>query len=234
MSMRSVLPAVAALLLAAAPAVAPAATLDFAGEAGAAIASGISSTGTYSGNGDFGTVTVSANPRGSDLTQSAAGLGIDCTRRTDVYCLVDAANQIDYPEVLEISFTTPKFMTSVNISELFPSQTVGVGGIFSLVIEDMDAGRVVGSGFSINFTAANADANGNLVLAVNQWASSIRFVPVQGFFEDFSVAGITIDETRLPGTAPGTPSNPIPEPSSVLMLTLGGALVLLSIRKVAL
>ena len=226
--MRSVLRAFAVLTCLLVPAAAYAATLDLTGAVGAAIAAGTSSTATYTGSSIFGPTTFAANPAGSDLTQSAAGLGIDCSGWS-VYCVVDATNQIDFPEVLEISFSTPKYLTSVDISQL-TTETWGLGS-FSIVIED--AGSIQGNGFSIPFAADQADASGRLRVAVNQWATSIRFVPVQGYFEDFSVAAISIDEFARPLTSPGVPSSPIPEPSSVLMMTIGGALVLLSMRKVA-
>jgi hypothetical protein len=228
--MRSLLRALALAASVSLPTAASAATLDLTGAVGAAIASGTGSSSTYSGNAAFGAVTFTANPSGSDLTHSSGtGLGIDCSGWS-LYCTVDNRNQVDFPEVLEISFSTPKYLTSVGISQL-TSETYG-SGWFSIVIED--SGAIVGSGFSVPFSADDADASGRLNVAVNQWASSIRFVPIQGFFEDFSVARLTIDETRAPVLGPSAPSSPIPEPSSVLMLTIGGALVLLSLRKLAL
>jgi hypothetical protein len=229
--MRSFLRALAVLVSVVGPVAAQAATLDLTGAVGAAIASGSSDTATYSGSSAFGPVTFAANPAGSDLTHTAgSGLGIDCSG-WGLYCQVDTTNQIDFPEVLEVSFTTPKYVTSVDISQL-TSTSIELGR-FSIVLEQ-DAGAVSGSGFTVPFAAEDADSSGRLQVAINQWASSIRFVPIQGFFEDFSVARITIDETRTPLTTPGSPSSPIPEPSSVLMMTLGGALVLLSLRKFAL
>ena len=51
---------------------------------------------------------------------------------------------------------------------------------------------------------------------------------------EFSLAGISIDEFAVPTSSPSGASSPIPEPSSVLMMMIGGAFVLFSIRKVAL
>jgi hypothetical protein len=49
--------------------------------------------------------------------------------------------------VLEISFSTPRFLTSVDISQLVTDR-INLGR-FAIVIED--AGAVVGSGFSVPF-----------------------------------------------------------------------------------
>lgn len=228
--MRSLLVAVALSAAGFAPFASSAATLNLTGAEGAAIAAGNSDTAVYGGNAAFGGVTFAANPRGSDLTHSGAGLGIDCSGWS-LSCTVDTSNQIDFPEVLGISFSTPKFVTSVNISNLF-SQTFNLGRL-AIVIED--AGSIQGAGFSVPFSAGNADESGGLLVAINAWASTIRFVPVAGLFEDFSLAAVSIDETRAPTAGPGTPgtTSPIPEPSSVMMMMLGGAVVLFSIRKVA-
>src|SRR5512139_3043769 len=103
--MRSALPALAVAAAFFAPVVLPAATMDLTGAVGAEIAAGNSDTAVYSGDAAFGTVTFSANPRGSDLTRTAGqGIGIDCAGWS-LYCQVDATNQIDFPEVLEISFS---------------------------------------------------------------------------------------------------------------------------------
>lgn len=228
--MCTVLRAAVVSVLLVAPFAAQAATMDLT-VIGATIAAGTSDTATYSGDAAFGTVTFTASPAGSDLTASSSGLGIDCSG-WDLYCRVDSTNQIDYPEILEISFAQPKYLTSVTVSNLFPSQTVDLG-LFSIVIQDMDAGSVTGSGFSVPFSAADANSTGLLSVGINQWATSIRFVPVQGYFEDFSVAALTIDESALPTQSSGSPTSPIPEPSSVLMMAIGGALVLLSLRRAA-
>lgn len=201
-----------------------AATLDFTSLVGSAIASGNSELATYSGNADFGTVSFDANPSGSDITWSSGnGLGVDCSN-WNISCIVDTENQIDWPELLEISFEQPLFITSIGISQL--TERNAWLGPFRLHV--VDAGVVDGGGFDILFDANDANGAGQLDIAVNQFASSISFVPTAGILSDFSLAHITIDETlnSLRGT-----SSPIPEPSSVVMLLIGGVLVATQLRK---
>jgi hypothetical protein len=200
-----------------------AATLDFTTLVGSLIASGNSDSASYSGNADFGTVNISANPSGSDITWSSGnGLGVDCSN-WNLACVVDTENQIDWPEVLQVTFQQPLFVSSIGISQL--TEHNASLGPFTLHV--VDAGAVAGSGFDIAFNAGDATA-GQLDVAVNRFASSISFVPTAGILSDFSLARITVDETlnSLRGT-----SSPIPEPSSVVMLLIGGALVASQVRK---
>jgi hypothetical protein len=206
---------------------ASAATLDLTGAIGAAIASGNDDSAIYSGNAAFGDVSIVATPAGSDLSYSAGnGLGIDC-RGNSVACLVDRSNQVDNGEVLTISFDRPLFVTSVDLRNLFGT-TIGIGS-FSVNLEE--GGSLVGSNFEIGFDSDNAGAGGQMNVAVARWASSISFVPNAGFLDSFSVAGITIDE--FAGSLPAPGANPIPEPSSILLIIAGGAFVLTQLRRKA-
>jgi len=94
-----------------------------------------------------------------------------------------------------------------------------------------ETGSILGDGFDINFDSDNSNSDGFLTVNVNRWVSSVRFVPDSGEQNDFSLARIRIDENRIaqaPG--PGT-SNPIPEPSSVLLMIVGAGIVATQVRK---
>jgi hypothetical protein len=214
---------IAIVCLASAPV---AATLDLAGAAGASIAQGSADTAVYSGNAAFGSVTVSAHPKGSDLTHVAgSGLGIDCDGGR-VACAVDKATQLDNGEVLKISFEKPLLVTSLDIRNLYGTD---IGrGFLSIHIDE--GGAVLGSGFSVAFRSDDAGADGALTLDINHWASAISIVPNGSFFTAFSLAGITIAEAS-PGPITPPPSTPIPEPSSVLLMIVGAAIVALQVRK---
>jgi hypothetical protein len=194
-----------------------AATLDLTGLTGAAIASGYAGTVTYAGNAAFGPVTFSANPAGSDLTWSAGnGFGINCPI-TVRGCLIDSAYEIDAPEVLSISFATPVLLTSIDIGML---STTGIS-----YLRVVDQGSVVGSDFTIGFSAAGA-RHGQLTLDINRVVTSVSFVPQGREWRDFTLARIRIAD----GTGPVGTSNPIPEPSSVLLALIGGGIVASQIR----
>jgi hypothetical protein len=202
-----------------------AATLDFTGAVGAAIAAGTSDTAVYTGNAAFGAVTVTANPKGSDLTQyNGNGLGIDCYG-TSIACRLDNGLQIDTGEILKVSFDQSLLVSSVEIRNL-KGTTLGIGK-FSIHIDE--GGAVVGQGFDIAFDSDDASADGKLTLAINHWASSLSFVPNGGFFDAFSLAAINI--AAAPGPLPPSPANPIPEPSSVLLMLIGAGIVATQVRK---
>jgi hypothetical protein len=206
--------AVSALSL---PATSSAATLNLTGSLGSSIATGIDGNVTYGGNAAFGDVTFIASPNGSDLTWSSGnGLGIDCPRSV-LGCNTDSAYQIDTPEVLTVQFERNLFLTSLDIGLLSPEVR------YSIVLQEY--GAVVGSNFVIPFSSAGA-SNGQLTLNVNRWVSAIYFVPMPGELNDFSLARLRIDETRVP-PAPGAP---IPEPSSVLLMVVGAGIVATQLR----
>jgi len=181
-----------------------AATLDFSDVFESGRARGNHERIRYSGNADFGTVDLSQwaddrdNGRGRPDWLSERGAGENRGRRDS-----------DRSEVLEVSFERPLFITSIDVSRL-------ANGPIMMHI----AGA--GGGFDVLFDASNRN------ISVNQFASSISFVPTAGILSDFSRARITIDETlhSLHGT-----SSPIPEPSSVVMLLIGGALVATQLRR---
>lgn len=191
-----------------------AATLDLTGSVGSGIATGSAGVVTY--NASFGAVTFVANPSGSDLTWSSGnGLGIDCPSSVSG-CRIDTPNQIDAPEFLTVTFAAPTFLTSVDIGLL---STTAWG---RLRIDE--EGSIVGSGFSIDFDS-NSASNGQLTVNVNRLVTSVRFVPDHGEWNDFTLARIRVDENSVPA-----PGNPIPEPSSVLLMLVGGGLVASQVR----
>jgi 3D (Asp-Asp-Asp) domain-containing protein len=204
---------------------ASAATLNLTGSVGSAIASGNDGTVTYTGNAAFGDVTFIASPNGSDLTWSTGnGLGINCPSSVRG-CSIDTAYQIDTPEVLTVRFEESVFLTSVDIAQLSTT------GRYFLRIDE--TGSIMGNGFDINFDSDDANSNGQLTVNVNRWVTAIRFVPDSGEQNDFAVARLRIDENRVPtpGPGPGDPRNPIPEPSSVLLMIVGAGIVATQVRK---
>jgi hypothetical protein len=122
--------------------------------------------------------------------------------------------------VLTVRFEQSVFLTSVDIALLSTT------GSYCLRVDE--TGSILGSGFDINFDSDNANRDGDLTVRVNRWVTSIRFVPDPGEWNDFTLAGLRIDENRIPTPGPG---NPIPEPSSVLLLLVGGGIVAARVRK---
>ena len=193
-----------------------AATLDLTDVVGQTVASGDSGAVTYSGDAAFGVVTFAANPAGSDLTWSKGnGLGINCPI-TIPGCFVDSPYQIDAPESLTVTFEKALFLSSVDIGMLSTT-----GRCFLRLDEQ---GSIVGSDFVIAFDSDYA-TNGRLTVPVNRMVKSIRLVPDRGEWNDFTLAGISI------GRVTPAPSNPIPEPSSVLLMLIGGGIVAARVRK---
>ncbi len=191
-----------------------AATLDLTGSLGSGIATG--NAGVVGYNSSFGLVTFTASPAGSDLTWSSGhGLGINCPSSV-AGCSTDSAYQIDTPEVLTITFAAPVYLTSIDIGRLTTT-----GRCFLRVDEE---GSIVGSGFNIGFDSDDA-TNGQLTVNVNRLVTSVRFVPQVGEWNDFTLARIRVNEN-----GGGTPSNPIPEPSSVLLMLVGGGIVASQLR----
>jgi hypothetical protein len=201
---------------------ASAASLNLTGSLGSSIASGYDGTVTYSGNSAFGNVTFIASPNGSDLTWgSGNGLGINCPSSVRG-CSEDSAYQIDTPEVLTVRFEQAVYLTSVDLALLSTT------GRYHMRVDE--TGSVMGSGFDINFDSDDSDRDGELTVRVNRWVTSIRFVPDSGEHNDFALAGLRIDERRIPTPGPG-PNNPIPEPSSVLLMIVGAGIVATQVRK---
>jgi len=200
-----------------------AATLNFTGSLGSWIASGNDGTVTYSGNSAFGDVRFIASPNGSDLTWSSGnGLGINCPSWANG-CSTDSSYQIDPGEALTVRFERSVYLTSVNLSQLSTS------GRYLLRVDE--TGSILGDGFDINFDSDNSNSDGFLTVNVNRWVSSVRFVPDSGEQNDFALARLRIDENRIaPAPGPGT-SNPIPEPSSVLLMIVGAGIVATQVRK---
>ena len=63
-------------------------------------------------------ITLTASPDGAELTRSSAGLGVDYSR----FIIDDLPYEIDYPEVLTISFDKEVNLESVFISNLYTDQ----------------------------------------------------------------------------------------------------------------
>jgi len=202
---------------------ASAATLNLKGSVGSKIARGNDGSVTYSGNAAFGDVTFIASPNGSDLTWSAGnGLGINCPSSIRG-CSVDTAYQIDTPEVLTVRFEESVFLTSVDIALL------STKGRYTLRVDE--TGSIVGNGFDIDFDSDNANHRGKLTVAVNHWVTSVRFIPNPGEWNDFTLARLRIDENRVPTLGlPPSPGNPIPEPSSILLMLVGAGIVATQVR----
>jgi hypothetical protein len=198
-----------------------AATLDFSELLDSASAPGNDGRISYSGNADFGTVELSqsAVDRHPGLgggwrdwwPERGPGRG-------------RGPGDSDQSEVLGVSFEQPLFVTSIDVSQ-FTGRSRRNG---TVMLHIVGGGGDEGSGFDILFNSDDADENGNLNIAVNRFASSISFVPTADILSDFSIARITIDETL--NSVRGTTS-PIPEPSSVAMLLIGGVLVASQLRK---
>lgn len=125
-------------------------------------------------------------------------------------------------ETFGISFDAPLFVSSIDVSRYTDR------GRREAPILIHIAGPAGEDGFDLVVSSGDADANGNLNISVNRFASSISFVPTAGILSDFSLARVTIDETL--GSL-HTTTSPIPEPSSVVMLLIGGALVATQLRK---
>ncbi len=197
-----------------------AATLNLTGSVGSGIASGTDGSVTYSGNSAFGDVTFLATPSGSDITwTSGSGLGINCPYSTPG-CSTDTAYQIDTPEIMTVRFDDgPLYLTSVDIALLSTT------GSYTLRVDE--TGSIVGTGFDIDFDSDNA-TNGALTVQVNRWVTSIRLIPDTGEQNDFTLARLRIDENR---SYPGSPGNPIPEPSSVLLMLVGAGIVATQVRR---
>jgi hypothetical protein len=197
--------------------VSSAATLDLTGAVGSTIATGSAGVVTYNGSAAFGPVTFVASPRGSDLTWSSGnGLGINCPSSI-ADCSTDAAYQIDTPEFLSVNFGNANgvYLTSIDIGLL------NTTGRCYLRIDE--TGSVLGDGFDIGFDSDDA-TNGKLTVQVNRWVTSLSFVPDRGEWNDFTLARLRISD-GVP-----SPGNPIPEPSSVLLMLVGGAIVATELR----
>ena len=203
---------------------ASAASLNLTGALGASIAAGTDGDVTYSGNAAFGGVTFVASPNGSDLTYiSGSGLGINCPSSVPG-CRLDNAYQIDTPEVLTVRFDQSLYLTSVDIAKLSTT------GFYILRFDE--TGSVVGDGFDINFDSDDA-TNGFLTVNVNRWVTLGALHSGPGRVERLHARGAPHRrDSRAPGpTAVGPRSNPIPEPSSVLLMIVGAGIVATQVRR---
>jgi hypothetical protein len=159
----------------------------------------------YSGNADFGMVDL----------RERSGHGRGRHR---------GHGHSDRSEGIEVSFERSLFVTSIDIGQV-AARNAGSGPIWMRIV---DASGGEESLSYILIDPDDANGAGHLNIPVNRFASSISFVPTAGILSDFSLARITIDESlrSLRGT-----SSPIPEPSSVVMLLIGGVLVASQLRK---
>jgi hypothetical protein len=196
-------------------------TINLTGSIGSNLASGNDGDVVYR-SAAIGDVRFIASPNGSDLTWSSGnGLGIDCPRSING-CRTDSVTQIDAPEVLTVRFERSVFLSSIQLSQLTTT-----GRHF---LRTDERGSITGSGFDIDFDSDDANRDGFLTVNVNRWVTSIRLVPDNGEVNDFSLARLRIDETRVPPAPGGGSTNPIPEPSSVLMMLVGGGIVATQVR----
>lgn len=137
---------------------------------------------------DYG-ITLTAAPFGAKLTKDAAGIGID-------YGIIDESDEIDYPEVLTISFDKQVNLNSVYISKLFHDELKLLW--FTIASWDEEGTYELSNGETGDFVTTNQ--NGELTLNINQMVKSIKFYAkdecLTGITNDFSVRGV--DFTAVP------------------------------------
>jgi hypothetical protein len=121
---------------------------------------------------------------GSLLTHSTtSGFGVDC-RGWSLSCLIDEGDEIDYPEILKITFSSPTVVTGALLSNLFADEI--------LWFDENGRYRINGGAWT-PFTATST--TGFFNLAINPvLASTLEFDSV---LDEFSVAAITTPEPGM-------------------------------------
>lgn len=159
---------------------------------------------------DYG-ITLTASPDGAELTRSSAGLGVDYSR----FIIDDLPYEIDYPEVLTISFDKEVNLESVFISNLYTDQIyVKIFGKKIVLASWEEEGSYELSDGEIGYFVT-ANNNGELTLDINKTVSSISFSAKAesclGVLHDFSVKGVSFTSIPEPATS-------VPEPAVLSFL----------------
>lgn len=159
---------------------------------------------------DYG-ITLTASPEGAELTRSSAGIGVDYSR----LFFDDLPYEIDYPEVLTISFDKEVNLESVYISNLFTDQIfVKIFGKKIVLASWEEEGSYELSDGEIGYFVT-ANDNGKLALDINKTVSSISFSAnaetCLGLLHDFSIEGVSYTSIPEPATS-------VPEPAMLSFL----------------
>lgn len=146
---------------------------------------------------DYG-ITLTASPEGAELTRSSAGIGVDYSR----LFFDDLPYEIDYPEVLTISFDKEVNLESVFISNLYSDQIyVKIFGKKIVLASWEEEGSYELSDGEIGYFVT-ANNNGELTLDINKTVSSISFSAKAesclGVLHDFSVKGVSFTAVPEP------------------------------------
>jgi hypothetical protein len=150
---------------------------------------------------DYG-ITLTAAPHGATLTQSDAGIGVNYSRFNDIFGSIieipdDIPTEIDYPEVLTISFDKQVNLGSAFISNLFTDE---LNLIFFTLKWEEEGRYQLSTGEIGNFITGNDD--GELTLDINKTVSSISFSAKDGSYlgllHDFSVRGVEFTSVPEP------------------------------------
>jgi len=141
-------------------------------------------------------ITLSAAPSCATLTwNDEAGVGIK-------YGIIDESDEIDYPEVLTISFDDEVNLESIYISKLFHDEFILDLGFFKLKLAEWDEEGTyeLNTGETVDFITANE--NGELVLDINKTAKSISLYAkdecMSFITNDFSVKGVSYTSVPEP------------------------------------
>jgi hypothetical protein len=81
-----------------------------------------------------------------------------------------------------------------------------------------ETGSILGSGFDMGSDSDDA-INSTSADRVNRWVAFLHFMPDQGEWNDFKLARIRARDSEP------EPGNPIPEPSSLVLMLIGGGIV---------
>ncbi|HLV32333.1 MAG TPA: hypothetical protein VKY57_12255 [Chitinispirillaceae bacterium] len=153
-------------------------------------------------NGTYG-ITLDAEPRNtwplSDATltwNNDFGIGIN-------YGLIDISDEIDYPEVLTITFDNEVNLESLYISKLFHDEYTLDFGFFQFTVAEWDEEGIykLSTGETGEFITENE--NGELIVDVNRTVKSVKLSAkaenvVDIFAHDFSVRGVSYTSVPEP------------------------------------
>jgi len=161
-------------------------------------------------------ITLTASPEGAELTQSSDGIGVDYSR----FIIDDLPYEIDYPEILTISFDKEVNLESVFISNLHSDgfYVLSFSWKKGFTNEWVELWKEEGyyklsTGEVGQFISENED--GGLTININQTVSSISFSAKAetclGLLHDFSVEGVSYTSIPEPATS-------VPEPAVLSFL----------------